>query len=206
MESILAPLQTRRFTLSDALILVAAMAVCLAFSVRQARYYVDHVLRIASHYDQMISETPEDQNEADYKNYLRTERNKDLFRATMKLSYVVNIPFPFLLFLSPTLLWLRIRKPRPNWGNLMRQPGTIACTGGMLTALLAPLWGALVGGSWFVLSFGIVPISWLILGASRQWRFEASWLDRAGRMIGIGWIAAAAYAFLYVWLGPFGGW
>jgi hypothetical protein len=202
----LVPLQSRRFTLSDALILVAAMAVCLALSARQAGWYVVHVLRIVRHYDQMISKTPKDQNEAHYKSYLRTERNKDLFRATMKLNYWVNIPFPFLVFLSPTFLWLRLRKPRPIWGNLMRQPGTIACTGGMLTALLAPLWGRLIGGSWFVLSFGIVPVSWVILGASRQWRFEASWLDRAGRLIGIGWIAAAAYAFLYVWLGPFGGW
>jgi hypothetical protein len=202
----LVPHQTRRLTLSDALILVAAMAVCLAFSARQAGYYVIHVLRIVRHYDRMISVAPKDQNLSQYKSHLRTERNNDLFRASMKLTYMVNIPFPFLLFLSPTLLCLRLRKPRPAWEDLMRQPGVIACIGGMLTALLAPLWEILVGGSWFVLSFGIVPMTWLVLGASRRWRSEPSWLDRAGRVIGIGWIISAAYAFLYVWFGPFGGW
>ena len=91
------PLQSRRFTLSDALILVAAMAVCLAFSARQAGWYVVHVLRIVRHYDQMISKTPEDQTAAHYKSYLRTERNKDLFRATMKLNYWVVL----IVFVDP---------------------------------------------------------------------------------------------------------
>jgi hypothetical protein len=199
------PDQIRRFTLSDAMILVAAMAVCLAVAARQAGWYGRQVLRIVRHFDQKISEVPNDQNGAEYRSYLRTERNKDLFRATLKLNYMVNVPFPFILFLSPTLVWLRLRKPRPPWGDLMRQPGAIACMGGVLTALLVPFLGIVFGGSWFVLSFAIVPISWLALVASRRWQSEPSWLDRAGRIMGIGWIVSAAYAFLYVWFGPFGG-
>jgi hypothetical protein len=187
------------------MVLVAAAAVSFAIAARQARYYGNHVLRVVHHYDAKLSALSDNRDEAEVKSLLRIERRKELFRITMKLDYAVNIPFPFLLFFSPALLWLRSRKPRPTWNELMRQPGTIACLGGVFTAFLAPVLGIYVGGSWFVLAFAIVPVAWLILAVRRRWKSEPSWLDRAGRVVGIGWIAAAAYASLYLWIGPFGG-
>jgi hypothetical protein len=40
-----------------------------------------------------------------------------------------------------------------------------------------------------------IPLSivtiWGLLVGTRQWRAEPSWVDRAGRVIGVGWIATA---------------
>lgn len=196
--------QVRKFTLSDALVLVAAAAVSLALSVQPAGHYVAHVLRVVRHYDRAISAAPSGQTGASYKDYLRAERDRELFRVTMKLNYVANVPFPYLVCLSPALLWLRLRKPRPDWRALMRQPGTVACLGGVLTLVLVMSLFVLVG-SLVVLSFAIVPVAWSVLAASHRWRSEPSWVDRSGRMVGVGWTASALYAFLYVFFGPFGG-
>jgi len=36
----------------------------------------------------------------------------------------------------------------------------------------------------------VVLVSWIALCLDGRWRGEASWIDRAGRLVGIGWVAA----------------
>jgi len=119
------------------------------------------------------------------------------------------------------LLILRVRKPRPGWRRLLRQPGmvagvaavlTIACKGLLLVVSMAlkaayeiqgpgfliawqrrwksfQHWGGISG--WIFPDVGLVVlVSWIALRLSGRWRVEVSWIDRAGRLVGICWIAA----------------
>jgi hypothetical protein len=50
--------------------------------------------------------------------------------------------FPFLVALTPAVLAMRLRRPRPRWRLLLRQPGTAACVAAMipLATSLYGLW------------------------------------------------------------------
>jgi hypothetical protein len=109
---------------------------------------------------------------------------------------------------SAAILFLRLRSPRPRFSRICRQPGAAAC----LIILVATFYffaqyGLLVcfyhaGGyewneavtlirwesvraalaGWVDIS---IPIVWLILWLGKFWRPEPSWIDRTGRVIGI---------------------
>ena len=91
---------------------------------------------------------------------------------------------------------LRLRHPRPEPRQLIRQSGFVACMVSMGAALAA---FAIVGSDWFsesALSLGPIRIVgllllWIVLGLP-PWRTEASWIDRLGRFAGWGWIVAIA--------------
>jgi hypothetical protein len=135
----------------------------------------------------------------------------------------------FLLLATPSavsmtlaLLVLRLRRPRPVWRRLARQPGLMACLA------LVVAWGCSVvftvlhliavdgfsieaaGGqfadtfSWLevfskvgrMLGGFAVAICWSTLAVGGRWRAEPSWIDRLGRIVGVAWIVmgmAAAY-------------
>ncbi len=45
-----------------------------------------------------------------------------------------------------------------------------------------------------------VVLAWVVLAASRQWQAEPSWIDRAGRALGVLWIATIPiYLTGFVW-------
>jgi hypothetical protein len=91
---------------------------------------------------------------------------------------------------------LRLRHPRPEPRQLIRQSGFVACMVSMGAALAA---FAIVGMNWFsqsVLSLRVmwgvaVFLLWIVL-ALPPWRSEPSWIDRLGRAVGWGWIIAIA--------------
>jgi len=112
----------------------------------------------------------------------------------------------WLAVFSAVLLVVRARRPRPSWARVFRQPGTLATlAGAALTAAeavtLAPAY--LVGGSEAVTTMeynaslsgmfsgtgAAVGLLWLSAILARQWRPERSAIDRAGRVLGICWIA-----------------
>ena len=108
------------------------------------------------------------------------------------------------------LVAMRLRQPRPRWGRLMRQPGWNAC----IAAGTAGLAGEAIGlsralGDQLVRSIqpgnfnmpspaaiglptclgGVaVLVSWSILALGKRWCSEPTWLDRAGRITGGGWL------------------
>ena len=144
-------------------------------------------------------------------------------RATRYLYGGSMIAACFLTPLSLALLVFRSRSPRPSNRKLRRQPGLMACLVVMLAWALtgclaawewvreiAP-WPQLAGpwrGSPMSLSEAIdfttttagwmVAAAWFALAVARAHRPEPSWIDRAGRIVGAGWIAIAVLtSFLF---------
>jgi hypothetical protein len=120
-----------------------------------------------------------------------------------------------LSMLTIAQIAFRLLPPRPTWRQLMRQPGWIASLSAtlvmsVLTARLGIGWalqqmlrqpGIHFSGFrmdhsvWFLgtsaqAAGAAVAASWLILRLSGRWRGEPGWVDRLGRAIGLGWIAA----------------
>ncbi len=109
--------------------------------------------------------------------------------------------FPFLILWASGLMVLRLVRPRPGISALFRQPGWWACFGSLLGVVLAI---AAEGVIEFPAPSGIVPltvlVAWVVLAVTRKWQSEASWIDRAGRLLGILWLATIPiYLIGFVW-------
>jgi hypothetical protein len=113
---------------------------------------------------------------------------------------------------------VRLRRPRPPWRWVARQPGTTACLGVLIYQAIAvfimAVWsiGQLRRNSGLKVEFfdqtaitmlelmGImaapvgvcVLVVWLLLAVQRGWRSERSWIDRLGRFVGVIWIVIGA--------------
>ena len=107
--------------------------------------------------------------------------------------------------LTIVLLILRIMPPRPRWRSLFRQPGMIACLTLVVQWLLKDSFmllstvlstnryvsvssyfmGPLYSGQGVILTWGAMALA-------RIWRPEPSWIDRAGRGIGL------LFIFIYI--------
>jgi len=127
------------------------------------------------------------------------------------------------------LLVLRLRRPRPGWRRLSRQPGAVACAaataalmaGGVLvvsyylsmvnpigsTALNVPVhmpneW-TLGRHDWPIIESRIptaVIAAWLALALSGRWRAEPRWIDRIGRVFGSFWVGLGLFRwYLVLW-------
>ena len=108
----------------------------------------------------------------------------------------LDVGLPFLVCGTIALLVMRLREPRPPWGGLVKQPGFWGCVAPLAAICVLigwPQYGvdvhrAVVGAS--------VVVAWLALAISRRWRAEASWIDRAGRVVGVLWLATVIPAVL----------
>lgn len=126
---------------------------------------------------------------------------------------VLASALPCLLTWTAALTLLRIRRPRPSWRRASRQPGMTASLAVMLATLTffpfvlalivaqyrranvgISIWRDIMTGMIEVLAVTtpvvgfVVLIAWTMLAIQRQWRCEASWIDRAGRILGALWI------------------
>ncbi|HEX8201705.1 MAG TPA: hypothetical protein VF590_14580 [Isosphaeraceae bacterium] len=173
----------RPFTVLDAILLVAATATGLS----------------------ILRETHGDLWRHEVMNF----RGKPVGKAV--LNGIVALNWFVICFAQPwtvALLALRLRRPRPPLRRLARQPGMVAGAAVSLVLAVFAAAGALrvaLGSSsssaWadFVSDFALwveafVPGSavagaWLTLGLGRRWRPEPSWIDRAGRIVGLFWLA-----------------
>lgn len=116
---------------------------------------------------------------------------------------------PFLTMLTPAVLLLRLRRPRPRRFAMFRQSGMAACcaaifpiamslacfireTAGRSGELQDPLSTGVAGLHFQYMGLYRVGLwvlgSWLALFLSGRWRPERSWIDRLGRTLGIGWL------------------
>jgi hypothetical protein len=123
----------------------------------------------------------------------------------------VVLYLPFLISGSLAQIAFRLQRPRPPWDELRQQPGTVACA--LATAFLTPVglmtvWSHLFSRrppqvAWARIADDLRPerltivttligmavlVAWVVLKATGQWKPEASWIDRLGRVLGVGWI------------------
>jgi hypothetical protein len=143
---------------------------------------------------------------------LRMVPNPGLIRrlGVVVINVLEFIP-PLLAVLSVAVLGLRLRRPRPPLFVLAREPGTIACAVASLVMVPASLailvWhyqamGSLraawnraatdlqpeyLGGLTVLIGLAVA-VTWFVMNAKRRWLPVAGWLDRLGRLVGVGWV------------------
>ena len=168
----------RRFTLADGMILIAATAIGLA----AMRIYLPR---------------------GRYSLMEMGARGGWLDRVVRDLSYCL----PMFACWTIAVLILRLRKPRPPFRRLWKQPGAVAglavsvtvisnvvMLGAIkLTSMAKPslFVGAEPAYTKFLASThpgAAVAASWMLLTLAGRWRPERSVLDRTGRLFGVLWI------------------
>jgi hypothetical protein len=109
-----------------------------------------------------------------------------------------------LLGLSVAQPLLRLKRPRPPLAQVARQPGLVSCLVAVLLACLLMT----IGDWWFSgisltlpLTRGMILFTLWPLLLLPPWRAEAGWVDRLGRVVGWGWIAALLVGAVLEWLG-----
>jgi hypothetical protein len=168
----------RRFNMADAMVLIAATAIALAFIQFQGSPWI-------------LAEKwfpPRD-------NILRPPEDGDLAALTSS----------FLVPWTIALIILRLQRPRPTRRRLFLRPGFAACAiGGAMMVFLcldeyrqrviayqtfaAPSIQYLVALNYRIsISFATAGL-WALMAVCGQWHAEASWIDRAGRAVGTLWI------------------
>ena len=162
----------RRFTLLDAMVLVAATAVGIA----GARLYLAAAAELVS------------------------------ARVSSVIYFRIDAVSPCLSAWSVALIALRLGPPRPPLRRLVLQPGIAAC---LVAAVALPFTAAddrlghfAQSEPWYShrfiydLCIGLprtaatgVAMTWLVIGLGGRWRRSSDWLDLAGRMLGVAWLA-----------------
>jgi hypothetical protein len=109
---------------------------------------------------------------------------------------------PLLATSGVTVLMIRLRPPRPRLARLMRQPGTVAI---VATSTVAAVWVPLLAilairdnldlntTEYFYTLMATsaataVASSWVTLLIGGRWRADPGWCDRLGRFLGILWM------------------
>lgn len=182
----------RRFTVSDAMITVAAMATALAA---------------------MRSVWPSDPS-------LLNSARPALY-SNLLLDINRNVSGFSLMAASLTVacLVMRLRRPRRPLRSLASQPGAVACSAAVTVLAIGVVnLGGMVGvltldGIYPAAGLGILDLSdaqlrglpseagcavaavWVILVASRRWHCEPSWIDRMGRILGVFWVGTIPFAW-----------
>jgi hypothetical protein len=122
------------------------------------------------------------------------------FRMASEFSYLTSC---LLLPLIPCLLVLRLRRPRPPLWQVIRQPGFGVCAtlilGTLLVVDLHYLFRLDLGPTALFLTSSLIML-WIVLSLP-PWRPETSWVDRAGRTAGVGWIVTSSFVYLLFLIG-----
>lgn len=175
---------SRRFSLGDGMILIGVLALWLAFCRVPLAMIVDAIRQIPFSSLNTWS---------DWRGYLF---GKNEFAVSF-LRFANLCLLNLLMFLIPGMLLMRLRRPRPPWSDLRRQPGFLACA--LLSLFLAMLFLEMLPLSflgppprrlfmtvpWLVSAS--VPIAWVVLALRGSWKPEPHWLDRLGRVVGVVW-------------------
>jgi hypothetical protein len=194
---------SRKFTLFDGMVFVAATAVAFASYPRSPLEYFPAFL--------------EQIREAWSRN---PSLHGSLFSFLVTLEYIFWLPQMVLAFWTLALVGLRLLPPRPRLRRLARQPGTIASCVASSVLLIVEISLALIllatlrtnspqQHIWFYVMSGdgfrvmtakvgfAVAAAWLTLALSGRWRAEPDWVDRMGRFMGAFWIGLIPF---YNWV------
>lgn len=171
----------RKFGLLDAMILVAAVAV----GATSIRPFLLYGLVTPEFFREFYSDS-------------------GLFVYTAYSDSVVRFLGPWLASWTLAFLAIRLRKPRPRFRRLMRQPGTAACVAAaFVMAVEGAMAMAVIGavGAPDLENFYIkmlpylfesaavaVAAVWSVAALAGRWKPEPGWVDRTGRVIGAAWI------------------
>ena len=133
-----------------------------------------------------------------------------------RMGLEINVSLvPLALSLSMALWLLGMKKPRPNLRRVYRKPGMAACTVAIVYAILSStgyvvflhfshaldrgvfeddnstmLWIRIGMQPAFLVGGAVVSV-WIVMGLGGTWRAEPSWIDRAGRALGIYWVSTS---------------
>jgi hypothetical protein len=176
----------RRFSLLDGMIFVAATAAGLAV----IREIADDLLRFTKSGSALWS-----------------------LASFRRPFWTIMAMTPLLATWSLGVLTMRLRPPRPRLRNLLRQPGLVASAlgsliGTMHIAIAIYRYHRNMDYSYRdLVILGSYPAgysvaaAWVYLRITGRWRIERSWLDRAGRFLGICWIGLIPLIMLFTILG-----
>ena len=184
----------RKFTVLDALLLIAAVAIGLAWT----KYYND----CKNEYDSTYIE-------GERPPYVRGI--EAVLSCTIGLSHCVAV-------VTIVLLLLRFFGPRVRFRRLVCQPGVVAGGAVLLAVLVGMIDPAVYRirtnftdfnyanvcnlSDYFTLSSGnaslAVASAWILLGASGRWRGGNDWIDRFGLALGLFWLVIGPFTWL-VW-------
>jgi len=179
---------SRRFTLADAMILIAATALGLTPTRT--------ILNIWEPLPQVFS--------------------PGLSSAVERILIARHVSVPCAAAWMLAVLILRAIRPRPAWQVALRKPGFLGCVIGSIIALASAVlsifpWLVLRGNSAeklsaeeLLLTLVFVPAMvaasvgavWLCLLFTKQWERSADWVDRLGMIVGWYWIIAGPIGFL----------
>ena len=222
---------TRRPTLVDAMILVAAAALgCAGIRAEQTRHLHPSVMYFERPVDPAPADTTLGSIASVGVSYVSLAGPtsgpisfRDWFQRARMWAETSRLVAPCLAALSPALLIIRLRRPRPAWPHLIHQAGWVASLNATLAlgiqvdhVMLAlalehysPSMMMSTSGptpsriSWIAcqatgpyLIGMVVLISWLALLLGGQQRRERSWIDRTGIAVGLGWVALLLADFL----------
>jgi hypothetical protein len=114
-----------------------------------------------------------------------------------------------LFIITPTVLLLRLRQPRPPWRRLASEPGAVAGLAASAGIAGAALISACSGRfpidyksagiefAWIDSASAGVALAWIALRLGRRWHPPRDWVDQLGRVVGLGWLAFGT------WILPF---
>jgi hypothetical protein len=138
----------------------------------------------------------------------------EIWRAGLEINVSL---VPLAVSLSMAVWLLALKKPRPSLRRVFRKPGIAACTVTLVYSILsslgyliflrfshaldrgtfndpasAMLW-IRIGMQPIFLVGGAVASLWTVMWLGGTWYAERSWIDRAGRVLGIYWIANSVF-------------
>ncbi len=181
--------QCREFRLSDAMILLAGVAVALSIGSHLLLLWADMFGRLWGEITADLVFLPSNWS-------MFWHATRDPFRNT--LWYGFQVAEMFLFGMVPAFFALRMRRPRLPLRALLRQPGTVAG----LAMVFGLLWGTggllwLFPGKFDIMIAaptavgGAVVLAWIALCLTRKWKPEPGWVDRMGRVLGCAAIGTA---------------
>ena len=187
----------RRFTLADALILIAGLALVLSMGAHllglSAASLLDACIGSSLHVGVNWEGWPR----------LWREIRKPVIDT---IWYGSQFAGTLLFGMTPIFFILRLKRPRPPLRALVVQPGMVAGLAMVfglfwvmgLVHIVFPERLDSISGPW-IAAGGTVATAWLMLCLCRRWKAEAGWVDGIGRLLGAIAIGNRGYQGLFIY-------
>jgi hypothetical protein len=188
-----APPARRGLRLVDLLILVAASAIPVLMGITQHAWllsgHLDYVFRTIGRFDPASGIW--------WSSLVQVMFGPGRMFLSLALDSV-GILGTILVPMTFALVLIRLVPPRPDRLELWSRPGFVATVAAAVGMLLIPAgwtYAGVFAPAWVVPA--AVSIAWIAQAIGRKWGPERSWIDRAGRAVGVTWLAMTP---ILVWL------